>query len=437
MIKKWTRSVGGRIRHALLQADKLACNDNEKIFNTQLFRLQAVWDDAVINIPYYHALVKSHSAPRQIRSIEEFFEVVPILTKKIVMASPTQFRRKEKPDSQMMTAGSTGEPFHFGVYKSETDFSAININAMRYFRGMDIVHDRLLLFWGHSYLLGTGFLGKIKSQERKLKDWMLDYRRLDAYHMGRRTARDYFDVMLKTKPQVVCGYSNAVDLFVRHNLDRAQKAKSLGIKFVVCTSEMLPKPASFEIIEDFFGAPLMMEYGGVDFGAVAHKWRNLPYIVNWWDYLCEGVHNFNNDERASLLLTTLYPRYLPLIRYDTGDEISYSQKRTNGQILQFMQLEGRYHDIIILDGDVAIHSMGLLHCIHQESSVANIQLIIEQDALRILLIGEQCNAAVDRIRKRLLNLSPQFSNCSIEYVDDLLTTRAGKRRWIIDRRRGN
>ncbi len=133
-------------------------------------------------------------------------------------------------------------------------------------------------------------------------------------------------------------------------------------------------------------------------------------------------------------MTALYPRYLPLFRYDTGDEVSLPSTGNYGQVLRFERLEGRHHDVVVLEDGMAIHSMGLFHCIHQESNVANIQMTLDQNGIRILLIGEPDEGATNRIRRRLADLAPSLSNCRIDYVEDIQTNIAGKRRWIIDRR---
>jgi len=434
MIYKWTRSFGGRLKLAQTFAQLLTCKDPAYISNLQITKLQHVWAEAVNNIPYYNNLVRMGIAPPEIRTFDEFYDGVPVLTKAIIQDSPDLFRRKSSPDHYMMTAGSTGKPLQFGVWNSESHIAAANMDAMRLYRGMDLRHDRVFLIWGHSHLLGSGVKGRLNNWKRRIWDLLLGYRRVDAYHMERKSARRYMDIMVGSRPQIICGYSNAVNLFVEHNWDRLEEAKRLKVKLVICTAEMFPDPSATDRIQHFFQAPLIMEYGGVDFGSVAHRWEDLPYIVNWWTCLGEHLPNQGQNDSGSLLVTALYPRYLPLIRYNTEDNIKFPKKGTNQQILEFQHLEGRHHDILTLSNGDQIHSMGLFHCIHQETSVVGIQLIVTDNDLHILLVGQPDEQAIVRIRQRLSDLHPLLTQCPIEYVQDLQTNRAGKRRWIVDRR---
>ncbi len=428
------RLLSYRLENTQARVKLLQDSNSADIDDLQLTRLQEVWHRAVNEVPYYREIVRKGIAPEVFASIKEYSERVPVLTKQIIKSQPDMFRRQSDPDYWSMTAGSTGEPMRFGVWKSEAEVNAANALAMRCFRGMDPLEDGLFLIWGHSHLLGTGMRGWSNNKFRRLKDRLLGYSRVNAYHMDRETSRHYFGIMLGASPKVLVGYSNAVDLLVRHNIDREIQAQDLNLKYVICTAENLPKSGSADLIENFFGSSLMMEYGGVDFGNVAHKWRCDPYLVNWWDCLCETDLNCEASTNTSLLVTALYPRYLPLFRFDTGDEVSLPSRGNNGQVLKFGYLEGRYHDAIVLEDGTAIHSVGLFHCIHQESNIANIQLILEPVGLRILLVGQPNENATNRIRRRLSDLAPSLSNCSIEYVEDLRTNRAGKRRWIVDHR---
>lgn len=434
MIYKWTRSFGGRLKLAQTFAQLLTNKDSAYISNLQIAKLQRVWTEAISNVPYYHNLVRIGMAPAEIRTFDEFYNNVPMLTKAIIQDSPDLFRRKKSPDHYMMTAGSTGKPLQFGVWNSESHIAAANMNAMRLYRGMDLSHGRVFLIWGHSHLLGSGVKGHLNNWKRRIWDLLLGYRRVDAYHMERKSARRYMDIMVGSRPQIICGYSNAVNLFVEHNWDRLEEAKRLKVRFVICTSEMLPDTSAADRIRRFFQAPLIMEYGGVDFGSVAHKWEDSSFMMNWWSYLGEYLPNRDQDDSGTLLVTTLYPRYVPLIRYNTEDDIKTPQTGADRQILEFQHLEGRHHDILTLDNGDKIHSMGLFHCIHQETSVVGIQLVVTDNDLRVLLIGQSNEQATARIRRRMSDLHPLLAQCPIEYVQDLQTNRAGKRRWIVDRR---
>jgi hypothetical protein len=137
-----------------------------------------------------------------------------------------------------------------------------------------------------------------------------------------------------------------------------------------------------------------------------------------------------------LIVTNLYHRYCPFIRYYTGDNISTSDCTGERGLLTFDSVEGRMNDVVEINGKM-IHSVAFYHCIHQEKGVLNIQLVLDTQGPRLLLAGEKDPGAEARIRNRLADLSPDLRDCPIEFGHDVRTTISGKRRWIFDNRAGD
>jgi phenylacetate-coenzyme A ligase PaaK-like adenylate-forming protein len=429
------RVLAGRLRTAAENLRRWDSTGSADIGLHQLRRLRAVWSDAVTHVPYYQRLVAGRAAPPSIESLEQFFADVPPLHRQDIIASPELFVRTDRtPDEYRMTAGSTGNPLRIGVFDEEAGPPASDVLTGRMANGLES-GDRIFLLWGHAHLLGTGIRGAGRHAVRQCKDWLVGYHRSDAYKLDPASARAHMDALVGAEPQILLGYSTAVDLLVRHNADRHAEARALGLKCVVVTGEMLPADDSRRVIEHFFGCPLACEYGGVEFGAVAHTVPSSVYRVYWWNMLVEAIDGENpRDGRAAV--TALYPRYLPLVRYLHGDELSGVHRLPAGSVVAFDEVKGRHHDAVRFDEGTVVHSMALFHCIHQEPGVYNIQLVLEPAATRILLVSDRHDEALlARIRRRLRSLGPALAEASIELVPDLVTNRAGKRRWIVDRRR--
>lgn len=136
------------------------------------------------------------------------------------------------------------------------------------------------------------------------------------------------------------------------------------------------------------------------------------------------------------MVTGLYRRYLPLIRYRQGDVLGGCRKLPHGHIASFERLEGRVNDMVKLSDGTSVHSLAVFHCIHQEAGVLNIQMVLEDEGPRILLAtraGYDAEAE-GRIRRRLAQVSPVLGCAGIENVADVEVSRAGKRRWFVDKR---
>jgi hypothetical protein len=210
---------------------------------------------------------------------------------------------------------------------------------------------------------------------------------------------------------------------------------------------------------------VIQEFGGVDFGHVGMKLgkepfqifgeynyveleASLPTISDTDDWMAEGnlkKEKTNNYKlitpppkvEGAALLTSLYRRYLPLIRYRQGDVLGSPILLPHGHVARFERLQGRVNDMVVLEDGTAVHSVAVFHCIHQEPAVLNIQMVLEDAGPRILMVtrGENDAGLVGRVRHRLGQIAPSLADAQIEQAEDILTTRAGKRRWVVDNRR--
>jgi phenylacetate-CoA ligase len=408
--------------------------DSKVVQELQLRKLQEIYVDATKNVPYYHKLVSSGNAPPTIVSLEQFFAEVPMLQKKDIQKNRDDFVRLDKrPDLFRATGGSTGEPLQFGVFRSELELGTPDALVGRMGNGMDLEKDRFFIFFGYSYLLGTGWVGLRNHMVRKVLDFFANYRRRDAYFLDSKSLDRTLRDILRFRPQVLYGYSSAIDALARNAKSKPELSEELNLKLIITTAEPLPREDSRSLIESVFGAKVVMEYGGVDFGTVAYERPSCGYHVFWWNQLVEAHGPEENNTPLNLYLTCLYPRYLPLIRYESGDMISgVVQPKAHG-ILSFDAIEGRVNDVVKI-GDSHIHSVALAHCIKDEASIANIQIVLEPYAIRVLLVGIEDKKVERRIRTRMKDLSSELADCMVEFREDLETTPAGKRRWVVDRR---
>lgn len=406
--------------------------DESLIARQQLTAIQKTWADAVTDIPYYAGLVASKLAPPTIESWGDV-GALPVLTRRVLQDQPEEFiRRSGPPASFMRTAGSTGTPLRIGMNQAERDLMrVVKLAAWQAF-GYDR-SSRLFLIWGHAHLLGTGWKGKVNHLKRRLADAALGYRRVDAYHLTMESCAAYAEALLAFRPIGLIGYSSALDLFARYTVAFRDRFRQLGLRFVLATAEAPPRPDSIDLLEDHFGCPVVQEYGGAEFGQVAFKAGRLPFET-YGDLNLVEARRSEDDDHA-LLITSLYPRYLPLIRYQVGDAIMQPAALAHGHVTSFTALAGRVNDVIVMGDGAAIHSVAVFHSAHQEK-VHNIQLVLRDEGVTLALVSYETNRGPmeARIRARLAQVHPALASARFEYREDVATNRAGKRRWFVDYR---
>ena len=406
-------------------------SDTAPLADRQLAGVARSWADAVADVPYYSRLVAEKRAPETIRSWSDV-AALPVLTRQDLQAHAPEFiRRSGPPDGFMTTAGSTGTPLRIGMNQAERDLMRIvKLSAWQMF-GYDR-SSRLFLIWGHAHLLGTGWRGRVNHLRRRLADAALGYRRVDAYRLTRANCAMYAEALLAFGPIGLIGYAAALDLFARYTTAYRERFRRAGLRFVLATAEAPPRPDTIDVLEDHFGCPFVQEYGGAEFGQVAFKISREPFDTYSDLNLVEARAL---DDPASLVITSLYPRYVPLIRYQVGDAIDGASTEPHGHVTRFAALRGRVNDVIMLgDGD-AIHSVSIFHCVHQER-VHNIQLVLHDGRIELCLVSSETDrpSMEARIRARLAQVHPSLAHATFTYLEDVQTPRAGKRRWYVDRR---
>ncbi len=436
MLTPWKKKLWGDYKACLEYIDQLDGLSDQEIEEIQLQRLQEVWKDCVVDVPYYRDLVKNKMAPSQILSWEDF-QKIPELTRNILQERPHDFVRiSSSPDLMRMTGGSTGTPVRFGVWKKE-DQILRRLKLSLWSRAGYTPDSKIFLIWGHAHLLGKGVKRYVNHVIRKAKDRLIGYRRYDAYSLSPEICQKMARDLIRYRPDGIIGYASAIDYFLRSTENHHKEFSKLNIKFVQSAGELPPREDSFSLMENAFKCPVLQEYAGVDFGQVGFKvGMDQPFQIFSDFHIVEAHPRPGGDGIFDLGVTTLYKRYTPLIKYRNGDSISEPLFFSNRSLKSFGKLQGRQHETVELHGGGSVHSMAFLHCIHQESSVINIQLHLYDSGPKLMLAtNSEYNRAVElRIRARLKQVSSELENMPFEISNDVEVTVAGKRKWLQDHR---
>ena len=430
-----TRRIGDHFTRADQRRGWLAAEPTEAWPRRQLAALGEVWAEAIGDVPYYRRLVAEKRAPAIIREWRDLSST-PVLTRQILQDHAEEFIRVSRPpQSFTKTAGSTGEPLRIGMDQAEREL--MRIVKLAEWQSLGYTESsRLFLIWGHGHLLGTGWRGRLNHAKRKLADAVLGYQRVDAYRLDPQACTAYAEALIRFKPIGLIGYASALDLFARYAAGFRDQFRALDLKFVLSTAEAPPRPDTFARLEDLFGCSVVQEYGGAEFGQVAFHRGGGFEVYSDLNYLEAEPAGAGDSAAEPLLVTSLYRRYVPLVRYRVGDAVGGARRWPNGHVCAFDTLSGRLNDVVEIRDGVFVHSVAVFHCIHQEPEVLGIQMVLTDEGIDILLLARQGERAAmeQRIRGRLGQVDPSLATARFHYVEDVQVTRAGKRRWFIDRR---
>ncbi len=422
-----------RARDARASLYAAARSDAER-YAAQLGLLNAAWQETAAAIPYFARLRERGALPARFESLGEFAARVPPMTRASLqrdLGLLTHPRRK--PDRMRITGGSTAEPVQIPAWSSEFAFTKSDMWQARHWYGIEPA-ARLFLLWGHSHLLGHGLAGRLAALQRRASDQLLGYRRFSAYDLSPAALVRAADELLRFRPDYLIGYSVALDLFARANAERRDALRAVGVKLVLAAAEGFPAPDSEARLADLFGCPVGMEYGAVETNLVAHTQPEGGYRVFWRSYLVEAERS---GAHHRLRVTSLYPRCVPLVRYELGDEIEPWDAGAEQlpSVLSFRRVIGRCNDFVLLADGTPAHSELFTHCVRSCASIRSYQVIQEGERIRLCYEAARELEPEEEsgIRERLGRIHGELARIPIARVPELERTIAGKTPMVIRR----
>ena len=408
--------------------------DAQRIADWQLEQLNELWPSIVRDVPYYQNLHKERGLAKRFADLDAFQQAVPITDRETVQTRGAHMRiPSPPPGGWSTTGGSTSQPVQLPVWSSERTIASANTWFGRRMLGIDPA-DRLFLLWGHSHLLGRGLRGRVNAMRRGVKDRLRGYRRWSAYDLTAERMTDAAEAMRRFRPAYVIGYARALDRLARINALRAEPLRGLKLKAVIATAESFPRPDSRGCIERVFGCPVAMEYGAVETGPLAYQAGPNGFFAFWRDFLFETLPSSHVPDARELLVTCLYPRCFPLIRYRLGDLVRVDADAPSIGLSGFRDVLGKSNDMLELSDGTPIHSSAITQAVKGSDAITGYQVVKRADGTLVLRFQSAAPLSAEvqaDVRRRLKAMHGAFASMELERVDRLDHTIAGKSRMIV------
>jgi phenylacetate-CoA ligase len=392
-----------------LDSDFYSNIDNNAVAKYQLRMVNKIWKYSIENISYYKKVYALGRIPSMFRTIEEYSNTVPFLDKTIIKNNQHQiFDHRQKHDLMRITSGSTGQPIQMPAWKSEFKHLKLSNSLGRNWYNVS-PGDKLFLFWGHGHLLGHGLSGILERFKRVLKDKIQNYVRYSCYDLTKKNLLMAGDAIIRVKPDYIVGYGTALDQLARVNVYRKHEFSKLNIKVVIGTAENFPFLDSRDVISDVFNSTVAMEYGSVETNLIAHTLPNSGYQVFWKDYLIEKI---GHGDVSEVIVTSLYPRMTPLIRYKLGDEISFDNfsvfSECKKSVIKFSKVIGRCNNPVVLPSGRKLHSEVVSHLVRNETKIQGYQFLCYKDRIELNIILNDNSFIFNNLRIKLNNMAKKI-----------------------------
>ncbi len=390
-----------------------------------LKKRQEIFDFHISENPFYQNFLSS----KKITSWEE----IPVMQKADLQKPLVERLSKGYSKKKVYvnkTSGSSGHPFIFAKDKFCHALTWAEILDRFGWYGLDFHHSLQARFYGIP-------LDTFGYRKERLKDKLSCRYRFPIFDLSDQKLEQFLQVFRRKKFEYINGYTSSIVLFAKFlqkkNLILTQVCPTL--KYCVVTSEML-YDSDKQLMEVTFGVPVVNEYGASELDLIAFTNPKDKFIVNSETLFVEILDKNNqmvpHGTSGRIVITGLYNKAHPMIRYDIGDTGILSTTSTfKTPVLQ--KLIGRTNDVAKLPGGKTVPGLTFYYVtksvIEDDGNVK--EFVIEQTALdtfKIRYTSERklTDSETQTIKKALYQYLENDLILEFERVENLERSERGK-----------
>ena len=243
------------------------------------------------------------------------------------------------------TSGSSGTPFIFTKDKYCHAMTwASNIYRFGWY-GIDFNTSYQARFYG----IPLDYIGNIKE---RIKDFLSHRFRFSIFDLSDEVLEKMLKTFQREKFDYINGYTSSIVLFAKYLQKKNIVLTAICPTLKVCmvTSEMLFEDDKI-LLEKQFGIRIINEYGASELDLIAFQNTDGEWQVNaetlFVEILDENNQAVPNGISGRIVITSLFNKAHPFIRYDIGD-IGILDEKSTLQKPILKKLIGRTNDIAIL-----------------------------------------------------------------------------------------
>lgn len=282
---------------------------DERLRELHWDRLRTLVRHAWETVPWYRERWSAAGfAPGDLRS-EADWNRLPVLTKDDLRGRGDDVR-SSRPERGLVaaTSGSSGQPI--AVDRSHASWGYAHAAVLRgwQWHGVD-AGDRYAYFWGLP-------LDERGARRARWKDWFFNRGRLNAFRIDAEATRSFCAALRRRPARFAFGYPSALAAFAREVEALGIDGRTLGWRVIVTSAEVLHDHQR-ELLHRVFGCAVADSYGCAEVGVAGFECASGGMHV---PIEAVRVDVLPSDEGPDeLLLTDLFNRSQPLLRYRVGD----------------------------------------------------------------------------------------------------------------------
>ena len=277
---------------------------------------------------------------------------LPIMTKKDFQKPLTERLSKGFTPKNVYvnnTSGSSGDPFIFAKDKFSHALTWANIIDRFGWHGIDFNSSYQARFYG----IPLDFIG---NKKERFKDFLTNRFRFSIFDLSDIVLEKFLNEFKTRKFDYINGYASSIVLFAKFLKQKNIILTTIcpTLKVCVVTSEMLFDEDK-TLLEKQFGVPIVNEYGASELDLIAFQSRSIgannDWRINSESLFVEILNEENNvlpyGKEGRIVITSLFNKAHPFIRYDLGDIGVLDEKSTAKKPI-LKKLVGRTNAIAVL-----------------------------------------------------------------------------------------
>ncbi len=277
---------------------------------------------------------------------------LPVLTKKDLQKPLKDRLSKDYSEKNVFinkTSGSSGDPFVFAKDKEAHAITWASIIYRFGWYGVDFNSSYQARFYG----IPLDFIGYRKE---RLKDFLSKRYRFPIFDLSDTILNGVLEHFKTKKFDYINGYTSSIVLFGKYlqvrNIILTDVCPTLKVCMV--TSEMLFEEDRI-LLEKHLGIPVVNEYGASELDLIAFQSRSVGTNDEWQvnsETLFVEILDENNQpvpygKEGKVVITSLYNKAHPFIRYEIGD-VGILEERSTLKKPILKKLIGRTSDVALL-----------------------------------------------------------------------------------------
>ncbi|RTY88268.1 phenylacetate--CoA ligase family protein [Flavobacterium sp. RSP15] len=243
------------------------------------------------------------------------------------------------------TSGSSGTPF---IFAQDKFCHALTWASNMYRFGWYEI-DFNTSYQARFYGIPLDFIG---NKKERFKDFLSHRFRFSIFDLSDAVLEGFLNHFRTKKFDYINGYTSSIVLFAKflQKKNIVLSAICPSLKVCMVTSEMLFEEDKL-LLEKQFGIPIVNEYGASELDLIAFQNKEGKWQVNsetlFVEILDENNRVVPNGTSGRIVITSLFNKAHPFIRYDIGDLGILDEKSTLQKPI-LKKLIGRTNDVAIL-----------------------------------------------------------------------------------------